>query len=292
MEITKESIIQDFRNLGVQKGDCIFVTANLLKTGYVNRTKSRTMVDWQEIFEQVIGNEGTMIVASYTKAFFRLKKNKDIVFNRFSHSTSGALSNLLVKNPEMFRSSHPTNSCVGFGKYAREILIEHTENSLSYSLLGDIIKKNGKFVHIGTIDEENAPQGFHYAQEILGITKFNPYSYLLQSYFEKNGETYLFTRKDVGGCSKGAKNFYGELMANNAIVFGNIGKTLSAIMPSKESFEIIRNIYKDNKAIARCNNQECIECYGNPRYNGINVIYFYIKLLITNIKSWVIKLKK
>ena len=42
-------------------------------------------------------------------------------------STSGALSNILIKSANSIRSSHPTNSYIGFGSRAEQILMQHDE---------------------------------------------------------------------------------------------------------------------------------------------------------------------
>ncbi|MES2560299.1 MAG: AAC(3) family N-acetyltransferase [Bacteroidota bacterium] len=283
---TKESILQDLRAIGINKGDLIFVTADLQKTLYFNTSKSQTLSDWLDIFKELLGEEGSLIVSSYTKTFFRFRKNKDIIFSRNAISNSGALANVLIKQESSVRSTHPTNSYIGFGKRAKEILDNHTPESFSYTTFGDIINGNGKFLMLGTVDENNAPQVVHYAQEVLGYTFHSPYKGLFQTYYhEPNGALSLYTRKDFGGCSRGGRHLYGYLLAENAINIQNVGAATSALMHGETAYNIIKSTLMKKKNLMQCDDVSCIDCYGSLFYNGVGVVPFYIKNFISILRK-------
>ncbi len=278
--MTKDSLINELREIGIKEGDVIFVTIDILKVGYYNKTRDKTLNDWVEIFKSIVGETGAVLFASYTKGFFRFSK-KEIIFNRFSHTYAGSLPNFIVSDSSALRSSHPTNSVIGFGNILKDHLLKHNSRSLSYSIMGDLIKMpNSKFIMIGTIDKKNAPQAMHYVQEELGFTKVSPFKYLMQTYYEENGNKLLYTKIDFGGCSAGGYRLFAPLLVNNAVKLSYVGKTIAACMPALKSYEIIKEELVKNRRIIQCDNKNCIDCYGNPCYNGFGVIIFYIKLLL------------
>ena len=74
MKISKIEIINSLKKLGVKEGDILFVTADIMKVGYFNENREKTIEDWIEIFKTLIGEEGALIFASYTAGFLRFKK--------------------------------------------------------------------------------------------------------------------------------------------------------------------------------------------------------------------------
>ena len=147
----------------------------------------------------------------------------------------GPLSNALIEDPNSFRSSHPSMSCIGIGKYAETILSNHNSNSLeSYDPIGKVIELNGKNLMLGTVDLMNAPMSLHFAQQILGHTKEYVCSMLKQTYFlDNDGNNKIFTVKDSGGCSRGGINLYGRYIEAGIVNFEDIGNARSALIQEK-----------------------------------------------------------
>lgn len=285
--LTKNKIIEDLKNLGIKEGDIIFVTIDILKVGYFNLSREQTLIDWVEIFKNVIGQNGGVVFAAYTKLFFRFKK-RNLFFHRFVNTYTGSLPNYIISDINAIRSKHPSNSVVGYGENLKPIFEKHNQNSLSYSILGDLIKMpNTKFIMIGTIDKKNAPQSMHYIQEELGLTKFSPFKYLMQIYYFENNIIKKYTKIDFGGCSRGGYKLFAPLLINDAVKFSKVGKSLSACMPAKKSYLVIKEEILKNKKLVQCDDFNCIDCYGNPVYNGFGVFPFYFKLLF-NFKTLVL----
>ncbi len=232
-----------------------------------------------------VGDEGTIVMAAYTKSFLKFKKNNNIVFDTRTKTISGARAQAFLNDDRAVRSTHPTNSYVGLGKHATEILNAHTPHSESYSVMGEINKRDGKYLMIGTLDSENCPITMHYAQELLGHTLQHPQKNLFQSYYKSTeGSVKFFTRRDYGGCAKGGYKLYDDLKKQNAVTFGNIGCAESALMLGTTSTEIIKAALKKNRKIILCANKNCVSCYGNFANNGLGIIPFYMR--------YVLKLKK
>ena len=202
-----------------------------MKVGYLRENIYETYKDWVEIFNNLVGKNGTIVIPAFTNSFFRYGKKKDIIFNLDSAPNGGALVRAFHKfgNPE--RSHHPTNSCFAIGPEAKFILNGHDANSSCYTPYGKVIRLNGKNLMLGTLDTCNAPMSFHYAQEVLGHTKKHPLSGLLQAYYiDKDGQKKLYTRYDIGGCTSGAFKSLSHHLIDKAMVIGKVGLSLSAVI--------------------------------------------------------------
>jgi len=280
------SLIDDLKNLGIKEGDILYITADILNVGYYNKNKKNTMSDWVDILSTVVGTEGCFITSSYTKTFYRWRKSKDIIFNRFSKTDNGSLSNALINLPQAVRSTHPTHSYIGIGKNVSKYLSNHNVHSSSYKVLENIMNDGGKFLMLGTIDQRNAPQALHLVQEVLGYTKYSPYKWIFQTYYiDENGEKRLYTKTEFGGCSSGCYKLFGPLLIKNAVEINYVGIAKSALMDSQKSYQVIKKILIENKKYALCDNSLCTQCYGNFFYNGWKIFPFFIRKIISGAYS-------
>ena len=277
--ITPELIEEHLRSIGIRAGDCIFVTADLFKTGLFMKSRKHLLESWVQIFKKVLTNEGTLIVASYSKAYPFFAINKDNPFNHSTKTTSGALSLALLNDPESIRSSHPTNSYTGWGKHAKDILASHDHTSKCYDVTEKIINFSGKNLMLGTIDGKNAPMVFHYCQQVLGYTLKDPFSNLSGVFYEQGGSIKRFIRKDVGGCSSAGNKLYSYFIEKDCIDFGRVGAAQSCLIDCKKSFEVSLDLISKNSKFAICDDGSCISCYGRFSNSGFLIIPFYIKKL-------------
>lgn len=265
-----EDILEDLKNLGIQENDTLFITADLMKVGYIGKTRSQTQKDWIFIFKKLLGENGTFMTVSYTNSypFFSLKKKKP--FTKESGTNSGSLAKALLANKNSERSSHPTNSYVAIGKNANLLTRDHTEESFCYDPTQKIIELRGKNLMLGTIDGLNAPMVFHYVQQVLGQTLKDPFSGLTGCYYEDdNKKLKKFIRKDVGGCSSAGNKLYSHFIENDCITIGKVGNAVSALIDAKKSFEICLDIMKNNPKFSMCDDRNCLSCYG--RYSNVGI---------------------
>jgi aminoglycoside N3'-acetyltransferase len=283
MKPTPDTILEQLKSIGVVEGDVLFVTADLMRVGLFLKSRRETMKTWVDILLQAVGKEGTVVAAAYTRTFFRFKKNTEIIFTTDSPSNSGALSTALLADPRALRSLHPTSSCVAIGHNAQEIIHGHDQNSLCYSLLRKLIEYNGKHLMLGTLDRENAPLGLHYAQELMGITKTEPTVGLFQTYYiDQSGQRKLFTRWDVGGCSRGGYKMLGHLMTENAMTISLIGNAASALIDAKSATEIAMAALIIDRRAFICDNLNCLSCRGRWSVNGLATPAFYFRKYFAN----------
>jgi aminoglycoside 3-N-acetyltransferase len=284
MSVTKDSVLADLRGLGVVEGDLLFVTANLGSVGYLASSRSQTMQDWVSILGSAVGSSGTVVVAAYTPSFFRFRKDNGVVFSRSAKSNAGPLANAFLTDARAVRSEHPTNSYVGIGPLAEQILCSPDSATRSYTPIGKMVSLGAKNLMLGTVDTDNAPMCFHYAQECLGITSSEPTAGWFQTFVDcGDGKKRLFTRNDVGGCSRGAHNLYGKLLAKDAMRIGRVGKSLSALIDGPSSLDIISKVLKTQRQLVLCEDQSCTSCYGRWSNVGARVLWFYPRKLIARL---------
>ena len=75
-KITKLELVSEIKSLGVETGDVVFLAADLMRVGYFNVNRQRTLSDWVEILIESVGPEGTLIIPSYTESFFYLEEKQ------------------------------------------------------------------------------------------------------------------------------------------------------------------------------------------------------------------------
>jgi aminoglycoside 3-N-acetyltransferase len=284
-DISCDTILEELYLLGVRSGDLLLITADLLNVGLTGK-KDQIEKNWLYILASAVGPKGSVIVASFTSCFPRWKKDANIVFARNSPTTSGAIARLLVKQPFTFRSSHPTNSFVGFGDDARNILCKHTESSLSYDPIGEIIQRGGKHLVLGALDHKNAPMAFHFAQQKAGLTRSHPAAGFFQSYYlDEQGSRRLFTRWDIGGCSAGGKNLYGHFLADKVATIGKTGRAYSCLIDGASSLEIALKLFERAPHLLKCSDTNCISCYGRFTEYPIRSTLVYLNYIKTILRK-------
>lgn len=278
----KKKLVQELRMLGVQLGDTLFITADLMVANLHSKSRIETEKLWLESLIEVVGEDGTILAAAYTKSFSRFSKNHSLVFTSKSRCTSGALPSAMLKHRDCHRSTHPTNSIVAIGRHSRRLCEAHTEFNKSYDAIKILLDLNGKHLMIGTLDEKNAPLGFHYAQQEIGETLTCPGVGLRQTFFinEKTNEKKIFTRWDIGGCSGAGYKTIGHHILKDAISFGKIGNALSALIDAKKSVQICKELLVKNRKSMICDDNTCLFCQGRWSVNGMRTIIFYAKLIL------------
>ncbi len=282
MKFSKDLILAGINRLGVGSDNVIFISADLLKVGYFNQTTEQTYKDWVEIFRSLIGSTGTLVIPAYSPTFSRFSKRKDMVFNIHAEPSAGALSLAVHRFGKAQRSLHPTNSCFAIGPMADYILRGHDHTASSYLPYQRVLELRGKNLMLGTLDKRNSPMAFHLVQERLGHTRSHPSNGLRQTYFEDplTGQVKLFTRRDVGGCTRGLYNLIGQHLIDNAMKIGIVGRGISACVDIHKSVQLTEQVLKKNPNLIRCDHMDCVSCYGRFVYNGFGVFKFWPKKII------------
>ncbi len=173
--ISKDQLIQDLIDCGIQKGESVLIHSSLSKIGYLKNGPK----DLVEALFAVIGEKGNVLMPNSPNAEFQLnyiKKNR--LFDvKNSVSKLGAISEYFRLLPGAKRSEHPTEpvSCIGpdaeyftqthFGEKT-----PYTKNSPFYKLT----EKKGKILYIG-VTFANAGTSLHLLEDAVSNFKFPVY---------------------------------------------------------------------------------------------------------------------
>ena len=273
----KRDIISQIRDLGLERGDTVFVSSDLLRVGYFNKDQETTLRDWVEIFEDLLGDEGTIVVPTYSPSFLRYFQKYDFVFTADSDSVSGGLARAYIRYAEgAARGRHPTNSCTSRGFHAETIAASDGPEFPKYSPYAKVVELGGKNLMLGTVDERNCPFTYHHVQELLGQTRGHPFSGLLETtYIDAAGQRRKYVMKELGGCTAGVHKAWGYHLAANAVSFGRVGRSLSALVDARKSAEVLHRVMVDTPTLIKCDDRSCISCYGRFCYNRWGVLPFY-----------------
>ncbi len=293
MAITKQTIIKQLIDLGISEGDVVFVAADLMKVGYFNKSIKNTLNDWISIFDTVLGESGTIVIPSYSPTWLRFVRDSGFTYTLDSPSNSGSMARAYLEYADnTIRGTHPTSSCLVKGFHAKFIASRNTEKHLKYEPYKSVVELKGKSLLLGTVDRRNGPFTFHYAQQILGHTTGHPYSGLLKTrYIDQNGHKKDFIVREIGGCTGGLHKSWGYHLEKKAVTFGAVGKSLSALVNAEKSTQIFIKLLSSKPYSLKCDNVNCVSCYGRFRYNGFASYWYYVRAFPTLLLKLVQKLR-
>jgi aminoglycoside 3-N-acetyltransferase len=143
---TKQDIIDSLRNIGLKKGDHIFIHSNIAFFGLLKDATSQEI--YYQIFKsaifEVIGEEGTMINPTFSYSYC----NNEVFDLQHTPSTSGIFSEMARKDPKAIRSEDPNFSIVAIGKLAQYFTSDNSHYAFGdNSFWQKFLDKNGIFVN-------------------------------------------------------------------------------------------------------------------------------------------------
>lgn len=284
--ISKETIIEDLKSLGICEGDVLYIRGDMGKIGDPREIEGRLQSFFVDALLEVVGENGTVITASFTAnvPFWKLTPND--IYTLETKSYCGTLARLFLKHEAHVRSRHPSNSCVAIGKYAHYLLDAHDENALAYSPLARVVELNGKIISFGCVESNCGFPTTHYVEEALGLTLKNFRKGLsVTYYYDRNGEKKKFKRKDPGGCAGRVYKLYNEYAKGGIFTIGSIGRAIAIKANIKEEFDFEYELIRNDPGIISCDNPNCIDCnFLTPRKKYVILNFFLYR-------AWIIAFK-
>lgn len=283
--IEHDDLVGELRELGIGLGDTVYVKVDLMRVGAVRGNLKSGFLD---ALLEVVGPEGTLITAAYTKTFFFPTFNKERkVFDESSSPNTGAFSKLMLKHPDSYRSSHPTNSYVAIGKNAHNLLDKHDHLASSYEPLRGVMNLGGKCIIVGCVDSSPGHTTTHLAQYDLGFAAQNNFSGLVGANYWENGQLKTFLRRDFGGHNIGARKIYSYYLDRGILQNGTVGKTTAVLSPAKEAYETDLEVIKQDKKFLLCNDPGCFSCRVTWKYNRKDIPKYIFHKILTKLKKLV-----
>ncbi len=142
-----------------------------------------------DVFQNVCGNERTLVLPSYSMEFSKSK-----IFDiKFTKTDTGALSDCAILRSEMLRTNQPMQSYIAYGKLKNDLSNLKTQTSWgNESIMSWLIKNKAKIMVLG-IDWHLSCSILHHAEEVLRV----PYRYF------KRFSGKLYSKGDyIGECEE------------------------------------------------------------------------------------------
>jgi len=255
---TINSLISDFEQIGLKKGDIILLHSSMSKMGWTVGGPVAVVMALQK----VITEEGTIIMPSFTtensnpilwhyppvpKDWWQIIKDNQPAFNPKYSSTRGMgrIAETFRTFPGVLRSSHPQESFSAWGKHAKFITKNHLVSpvfgndcplSKIYNLKGEVVllgvnHGNNTSLHLAEFRANlpNQPKEIQgAAMNVDGIRKWVEWEDLIydDDDFVKVGETY---EKSIN------------------YIPGKVGQATCKILPQHDLIDFAINWFKKNR---------------------------------------------
>lgn len=271
-----DRLVLDIRTLSIDKGDTILVRVAPLKVFERDvKNKGRVLID---ALLEAVGPDGTICGLSFSNCFFRPHKHPENCYDNDSKIITGGFAKALFSYEGSIRSRHPTNSWVAVGKKAQEMMDGHDHTKTAFYPIKALMENKGKMILIGC---NNTSPGFstvHYTQDMLGLSYKNVLSGKIGTYYKNiNGESVIYKRKDISGCSNGFWKMYSRYIRKEKLTIGFIGGAYSLAIDAIDAFNEDMAVLIKNPKDILCDNQYCFHCRGSLFYNITDMpkYYFY-----------------
>ncbi|WP_019143190.1 AAC(3) family N-acetyltransferase [Noviherbaspirillum massiliense] len=259
--ITGDQILEGLTQLGIKKGDTLYVRARVSAVG---RTAEKNVLLLSII--DAIGSEGTAIFPAFTGYGLRWARNKK-KFSSSSTSRSGLLSQLALDHPSAIRSLHPSHSFVAIGPKARDLLFDHDHTKSAFYPVKKMIENKCKMLLIGCNKESPGFSTVHYAQEQLRLSHGHLTKFLCSVQIEVNNKWVDWRPVEDPGCSRGFDKLYRQYIHDEILTVGRIGNAYSLLANAQDLYKIDHEILSKNPLAVLCDDQACISCRGLRSYN-------------------------
>ena len=245
-DYSMEDIIRALTEVGVSKGDNIFIYSNI---GFFGKLKGATNKgDYYQIFKkaifEVIGESGTLVVPTFSYSFcWSNSFDKDK-----TPSVCGALSEMVRKDPQSLRSGDANFSIATIGENAEYFTKDAPEHSFGPNSFWErFLERRGKFCNFNF---DSASTFVHYVEKHLNVSyrhdKPFPGTFIANGK-EQKGVFYHFVydlnkpynAPDFTKFDKKAKDIG---LAKTA----NLGKGQIVLISARDVFELIKSEVKTN----------------------------------------------
>ena len=170
---TSDDLASAIKELGIEKGDMICVHSNFTQFGKILPRKNEFLSVLIDIFKELVGDEGTILVPTFTYSFCR-----GLCFDKKHSKTSmGALGEYFRKENGVYRNDDPIFSHAIWGAKTELFKTEFRECFGKNSAFDIMYENNAKFIMLG-----------------LGAEGFTFYMYIEQNI----GVSYRYLKKFIG----------------------------------------------------------------------------------------------
>ena len=251
--LTKKSLVESFRRLGIRSGTRLVVHSSMRSLGPVEGGAETVL----EALIACIGPNGLLIMPTFT--YFNEEFDPESTPGR-----TGILPELLRKRPGAVRSLHPTHSVTAFGERAAAICDgHHLVPGLGVdSPLDRIAKADGGILLLGVGHTSNSTVhvGEAYADVPYGDIPFNPH-WPRRIKVRLGGTEYAEMEvRNPPGCSRAFGAIEAVLRERGAIRDGLIGNAIVQWMRGEDVIGATVELLRENPTALLCTDPHCYRC--------------------------------
>ncbi|MEO6907330.1 MAG: AAC(3) family N-acetyltransferase, partial [Abditibacteriaceae bacterium] len=246
MNITKQTLLEELRSLGLAEGDHVMMHSSLSSFGNLEGGAD-TLLD---AVLEIVGDEGTLLLPTLTydgsiTLFLRKTQEMDL---RTARSFMGRVTETARLRSDFVRSIHPTHPVVAKGKRAADLMGEHhlgdsaVGEKSPYAKLSQI--GNGKVLLIGVDHNKNTL--IHAAEEYYTPYIFNGEIFNVKT-TATDGEIYDVAVK--GYCIGTHRNFQAVqpyLEKAGFVQQRTIGNSVVSLVQAKGLMETLQRLLTDD----------------------------------------------
>lgn len=157
-----EELVEAIRNVGVKKGDVVYVHSRLFSLGMMEGVKSKEDLCKKVTgaFTDVLGDEGTLVLPAFTT---NVARSGGTFIVEETKCDTGILPEYLRLESASVRSCHPINSVVAVGKRAAEICLNVSTSNYGFnSPYHRMLEMGAKSINLGLMRYSNS--WYHYLE--------------------------------------------------------------------------------------------------------------------------------
>ena len=172
--VTKHTIIEQLKSIGISEGDSILLHSSLSKIGFVEGG-AQTVIN---AFIDTIGFKGTLVMPAFPGMGFNYDylKTSPVFDIKHTPSKMGIITEEFRKMNQVKRSLHPTDSVCALGLHAEEITNSHFNQISPYNFNSPfykLVELKAKIVLLGV--DLNSLTNFHTLEDAVENFKFPVY---------------------------------------------------------------------------------------------------------------------
>ena len=271
---TQLKIEDDLRNLGVSKGDTLFLRVSYRAIGSIENGP----VAFIKALENVVGDEGTIIMTAFPHKHIRQLRwfyRKEVYSSsNIPKPTTGAIPTLALTLPEARISQKLEFPFVVIGKHSDYLTSNHTHSKSGYWLLQEAIEKyECKCLRIGgepfvgsthiAFDDILKEKGYYHTKLKYGL------------YLFEDGKKIWYDTPNTVFCREGFKSYVDIIVNASKLFEGFVGNGYAIITDMRKSLAMERELFRKDIKITLCHNPNCLSCRTSFTFSDeTNWIYF------------------
>ena len=249
--LTKSNFIKSLKEIGLKKGDSVFIQSDLFRIGLVEKAKTPNEICdfYFENLMEYVGDKGTISVLTFFGDYA-----KGIQFDREkSPSLTGLFSEFVRNKKNSIRSEHPIYSITSIG-FNAEIISggNHLDGFGWDSPWGRMHRLNCKIMNLGYGIRSDGFTFMHYIENMFGVPYQYTKPYQVKTFHKGKEIKRLYTLSvryldyQIDYDYKYAKQ---ELLKNKTIKITKLGSGLVLLCEASKVFEDVFKLLTQNRYV-------------------------------------------